>query len=305
MALGTITLRLSPALQQRLPHGQTVEDLWDWLKNQFATPSIPTCYRDLKEAISIRFDSSKHPGPQIDRMIAAFNQISQTVTTGSITVDPSINSVLQGLIVMAAIPPKWENLVSILCANNELVELDIDTVREAVVTQYENETNHGGHKGAHNAQKITAVKWKCGNPRFSQQEHPQQPQASPSNPNQQQSFRQHGSRGNKGRGGKPNKGKKRADHSHVASVAAFAAPVFTQDVALPPPSSSTITSFGPGGSTMLWTIYQSPSMSRVDGVYPSVNQVLSLLEHMDVSPTIQHTKTLEQRFHTLDKQIRV
>ena len=205
MTLGTITLRLSPALQQRLPHNQNAEELWDWLKNQFATPSIPTCYRDLKEAISIRFNPAKHPGPQIDRMIAAFNRISQTVTARSITVDLTINTVLQGLIAMAAIPPKWENLVSILCANNELAELDIDTVREAVVTQYENETNRGGHKGAQNAQKLSAVKQKRGNPRFSQQERPQQPQARPSNPNQQQSFRQRGSRGNKGRGGKPNK----------------------------------------------------------------------------------------------------
>ena len=30
------------------------------------------------------------------------------------------------------------------------------------------------------------------------------------------------------------------------------------------------------------TVYQSPSTSRVDGVYPSVNQALSLLERMDV-----------------------
>ena len=208
MALGTITLCLSPALQQRLLLGQTAKDLWDWLKNQFATPSIPMCYRDLKEALSIRFDPAKHPGPQIDRMVGAFNRISQTVTTGSITVKLTINTVLQGLIVMAAIPPKWEHHVSIICANNDLAELDIETVWEAIVTQYENEMNRGGHKGAHNAQKITAIKWKRSNPRFSQQECLQQLQAGPSNPNQQQSFRQCGSRGNKGCGGKQNKGKK-------------------------------------------------------------------------------------------------
>ena len=52
------------------------------------------------------------------------------------------------------------------------------------------------------------------------------------------------------------------------------------------------------------TVYQLPSMLQVDGVYSSVNQVLLLLEHMDVSPTIQCTKMLEQHFLTLDKQIR-
>ena len=45
-------------------------------------------------------------------------------------------------------------------------------------------------------------------------------------------------------------------------------------------------------------------MSWVDGVYPSVNQALSLLERMDVNPTIQRTKTLEQRFNMLDEQVR-
>ena len=304
MALGNITLRISPSIQQRLPHNQTAEELWDWLKGQYGSPSIPTIYRDLKEAISIRFDANKHPGPQLDRMVAAFNGISQTITARSITVDLTINSVMQGMIAMAAIPPKWEHLVSIICANNDAAELDIETVREAIVTQYENETNCGGHKGANTTQKLSAIKRKRGNPRFSQQERPQQPQASPSNPNQQQSFRQRGSRGNKGRGGKPNKGKKRADHSHVASVAAFAAPIFTKDVALPPPSSSTITSFGPSGSTVSRTVYQSPPSQRVDGVYPSVNQALSLLERMEVDPTIQRTKTLEQRFLTLDREIR-
>ena len=55
---------------------------------------------------------------------------------------------------------------------------------------------------------------------------------------------------------------------------------------------------------MSWTVYQSPSTSRVDGVYPSVNQALSLLERMDVNLTIQRTKMLEQRFNMLDEQVR-
>ena len=170
MALGTITLHLSPAIQQCLPPNQTAEELWDWLVSQNGTPTIPTLYRDLKEAISIHFDSSKHPGPQIDRMVVVFNCISQTITPGLITVDLTINSVMQGMIVMATIPPKWENLVSIICANTDIVELDIEIVQDTIITQYENEMNCGGHKGAHNTQKLSAVKWKHSNPCFSQQE---------------------------------------------------------------------------------------------------------------------------------------
>ena len=163
MALGTITLCLSPAIQQCLPPNQTAEELWDWLVSQYGTPTIPTLYRDLKEVISIHFDLSKHPGPQIDRMVVVFNCISQIITAGSIMVDLTINSVMQGMIVMATIPPKWENLVSIICTNTDIVELDIEIVQDTIITQYENKMNRGGHKGAHNTQKH-------GNPHFSQQE---------------------------------------------------------------------------------------------------------------------------------------
>ena len=75
------------------------------------------------------------------------------------------------------------------------------------------------------------------------------------------------------------------------------------DAALPPPSSSTITHFEASSSMMMWTVTQLPSTLQVDGVYPSVHKVLSLLECMEVTLTIQCTKKLEERFLWLDMQI--
>ena len=166
------------------------------------------------------------------------------------------------------------------------------------------ETNKGQHKSASShaaANKLSAVKWKHGNPRFAQQDRLQS-QAGPSNPNQQQ-HRQHGSRGS-GCGGKDKgKGKKRDGHSHVALVA-FAAPVFTTNAALPPPSSSPIAHFGASLSMVMQTIHQLPPAMRTKGIYPLVNKAISLLECMEVKPTIQTTKTLEQRFLKLDNEVR-
>ena len=259
MAIRNITLHLSPAIQQRLNPGLNAKDLWNWVKDTYGSASIPSVYRDLKEAISICINPNQHPGPQLDKITAAIQRLlAVSYTVGKTQWNLDLDPVVVRFIALAAVPVKWENLIPIICSNYELEDITISTVCEQVITQYENEVNRSGHKqlgkqaNPTNAHKLSAVKRKRGNPCFSQQERQQQPQAGPSNHNQQQSNQQCGGRGS-GHGGKlKGKGKQ---HSHVASVAAFAAPVFTQDVALPPPSSSTITSFGPLGSTMSQTVY--------------------------------------------------
>ena len=80
--------------------------------------------------------------------------------------------------------------------------------------------------------------------------------------------------------------------------------MFTTDAALPPPSSSTITHFGASLAMVMQTVHQSPPAMRTKGIYPSVNKAISLLECMEVKPTIQTTKKLEQRFLKLDNEVR-
>ena len=194
MAIGNITLHLSPAIQTRLDPGKNAEDLWNWVKDTYGGASIPSVYCDLKEAISIRINPNQHPGAQFDKIQAAIQRLSAvSYTVGKITRNLALDPVVVGLIALAAVPAKWENLIPIICSSYELEDIVIGTIREQVVTQYENEVNHGGHKQSGkqanpaNAHKLSAVKRKRSNPRFSQQERQQQPQAGPSNPNQQQS----------------------------------------------------------------------------------------------------------------------
>ena len=47
-----------------------------------------------------------------------------------------------------------------------------------------------------------------------------------------------------------------------------------------------------------------PLHLRTKGIYPSVNKAISLFERMEVKPTIQMTKKLEQRFLKLDNEVR-
>jgi hypothetical protein len=79
---------------------------------------------------------------------------------------------------------------------------------------------------------------------------------------------------------------------------------FTTDAALPSPTSLTIAHFGPSSSKVTRTITQSPPTKRVDGAYPSVNKTLMLLERLEVTPSIQTTKNIEERFLKIDEEVR-
>jgi len=71
--------------------------------------------------------------------------------------------------------------------------------------KWDTETNHGGHKGSHNAQKLSAVKRKRGDPRFNQQQGSSQQHTDDSG--SQRYNNQHSQRGKgKGKGKGKDKG---------------------------------------------------------------------------------------------------
>jgi hypothetical protein len=306
MALGNITLRLSPAIQQRMSPNFNAEQSWDWLKTEFGGASFPSIYRDFREAITMCINPSHHPGPQFDKVEAAFTRISNTtIGKGSKIKRLSLPSHFQALIAMAAIPLKWENLIPIIQNGYEIKDLTFGDIRDIVVTQFENETNHGAHsknkKEQHAnklaADKLSAIKRKCDNPHFKKQSGSQQQDADSSPPNQQQ-HKQRGVRAG-GRSKAKGKGKAQTGHSHVASVAALTP-------ALPSPSTTSVTHIGPSLSIVKRTVsIPHPTLqARVEGPYPTVNRVLSLLERMDAPLSIQVVKMIEQRFDDYDQSVR-
>ena len=179
--------------------------------------------------------------------------------------------------------------------NIELADLDFNDVWDAIVAQYETETNHGQHKASLSANKISAVKHQCGNPGFNKQENQQQHQSSGSSSKlsgNQQQPRECGARGS----GKNKKGKdklrQQPTHSHVTSIAT-----------LPPPSSHTVAHIG--FSSMTQRVVSNPSpLSRSSGPHLSLNKALLLAEWLEVMSTIQTLKMLEQCFPEFDDEVR-
>src|SRR5712671_3566144 len=141
---------------------------------------------DFKEALSLRINPNIHPGPQIDKMSAAFQRLSATKMI--------IPNQVQAMILLAALPPKWDLIVSIVTTANDLDDLEFSDARDAILSQYDADSTRGKGK-PHHANKLSAVKRKRGDPNFSNQQRGNQQQSSNNDQQQQQQHRQRGRRG--------------------------------------------------------------------------------------------------------------
>jgi hypothetical protein len=93
-------------------------------------------------------------------MVAAF----QHLTAASIIILPQI----QAIILLSALPQKWEMLVSIVTQQYALTTIQLSHVCDAILAQYDSENVHSGGKGKQqHANKLSAVKQKHSNQNFS------------------------------------------------------------------------------------------------------------------------------------------
>jgi hypothetical protein len=141
MAIGHLTLRVNPSIQQELdslPAASFTDDYWTHLSTRYGTAMPSSIYKDFKETLIIRLNPGQHPTQQIDRMVAAF----QRLTAASIIIPPQI----QAMILLSALPQKWEMLMSIV-TQHALTMIQLSHVRDAILAQYELENVCSGGKG--------------------------------------------------------------------------------------------------------------------------------------------------------------
>jgi hypothetical protein len=87
MAIGHLTLRVNPSIQQELdslPTASFADDYWTHLSTHYSTTMPSSIYKDFKETLNICLNPGQHPTQQIDRMVAAF----QHLTAASIIIPP-------------------------------------------------------------------------------------------------------------------------------------------------------------------------------------------------------------------------
>jgi hypothetical protein len=184
------------------------------------------------------------------------------------------------MIALAALPQKWEMLISIVTGNVEMSDLDLGKVRDAIITQFQADSVcHGSNK--HNANKISTVKCKCGDPNWCNQQgsNQQQQQNQQQQGHDGQAKHKHSKRAGKGKA----KQADQSQHSHIANVASMA-----------PPTTSTIVLPAPSGMHKCTITCPAPKQ-HTPSPYKAFNAAVDTAQASGSKPIIQMVKTLEQR----------
>ena len=148
MVLGQITLRLSPTIQQNHQHCVTSALLWNALKVTYGKSMALTVFKDFKDCLNGRIYTNADLQIYFNKVFSAYACMKAT--------DISIPPQLQAMIALAALPQKWEMMISVVTSDNPLEDLILSDVCTAVIMQFQADSVHYGSK-QHNANKISAV----------------------------------------------------------------------------------------------------------------------------------------------------
>jgi len=273
MVLGQITLRLSPMIQQNHQHCHTSASLWNALLATYGKSTASTVFKDFKDCLNSCIYMNADSQIYFDKVFGAY----ACMKAADIAVPPQ----LQAMIALAALPQKWEMLISVVTGNNPLEDLILSDMRTVVITQFQVDSVRHGSK-QHNANKISTVKRKCGDPNWRNQQGSGQQQQQ--NQQQQgsngQAKRKHGKRAGKGKAKAANQSQQ---HSHITNVASMA-----------PPTTSTIALPAPSGMQKCIVTRPAPKQ-RTPSPYKAFNAALDTAQASESKPTIQMVKTLKQR----------
>jgi len=128
-ATGAITLCIAAHLRHYRSANQSARTFWGNLKTAFGAASMPTVYADFKQVINVKL-SGGNPVPEMEHMETLFGRLA----TNNLTITTS----LQGLILLAALPNKWDNVAQLFMQRTDLTtSLTFANVRTAVKQEYE------------------------------------------------------------------------------------------------------------------------------------------------------------------------
>ncbi|KAF5365941.1 hypothetical protein D9758_006707 [Tetrapyrgos nigripes] len=187
-AIGSIKLRLSPAIRQKVLGMTSAKEIWTTLKKTYGKPGVSAVYTDFKRATSIIIPNDANPSAAVELIHMHFDRVSaagiSTDTTGSTNV--SITKIANFLIVMfiiSKLPPRYEYLINqyTQCSISQIDNQNLDELQSEIVNIWE--SRQGAFKGKAHANRLSAVKRKDGNPSFQQQQQQQCPSGSSSGAN--------------------------------------------------------------------------------------------------------------------------
>jgi hypothetical protein len=149
-ALGLMQLKMQRSLHHHIGDATTSSGLWDNLKNIYGVSGPAKVFSNFKRTMTFRITGNGHPAPEI---IKLQNLIDQLRLDNVI-----LDDFLQSMILLSAIPSKWDNVPATILATKKRDELTFNLVRDALVTEYERR-NTNVNSGS-SAKRISNVKRK-------------------------------------------------------------------------------------------------------------------------------------------------
>ena len=215
--LGNIALRLTPSIGSTVAHLGTTKEVWNHLKEHFRSPSIGNAYAELSKLLNTTIPAGQHPAPTITKIQSHFVYLKDAGF--------DFPAPVQAMIILCKLPPTMEVVAQILSQtpSDEIKNLKPDGIAKSATLSYEQKgvTSRRTRGNNPQANKLSAVKRKPADPKFTQQQQAPKPQ-------QQQGGSHGGASGNApahGQGNRNRCGGKRArarcEAAHNASFTTY------------------------------------------------------------------------------------
>ena len=168
--LGTMYLLCDPGAWVHITEKVTASGAWNVLKIAYATPGLSVIFADFKQAVGFRLTGANLAAKlECDRLQGLLDHLMTNKVT--------LSELLKAMILINAIPNKWDNAASHLLLNHSFDDLKFANVHKAIISEYERGTkqpsvSNDKGKGANLAAHISVVKHKA-NPQLSKiSDHP-------------------------------------------------------------------------------------------------------------------------------------
>lgn len=301
-AMGSIRLRLSPAMAQIVKGETTAKDMWEALEAAHTQKTLGNAYVEFQGLIGLTIPNDSSPASAIAKFKAYIEKLAE--------MHVPIHHYIALMLFLNKMPPYASQLCTIMTMSVELKDLgddgnkgvrtgpstresassstfrtgtdpNLEEVYKQLQASWEQRKLRGSKSKADNAQRATGIKRKGDNPSFQQQ----QQQGKPQGNNQQQ--QQGGEKKKRQRGKRAGKGKEREDHghSHVAGIA------FTPQGVVYTPPLPTAVNPKPALESRLES---DRPVSKGKHQYPKMRKSMNLLDRLDIPTSFERIRALEE-----------
>src|SRR5436190_8821947 len=147
-------IKMQRSLHHHIGETTTSGSLWTVLKDTYGISGPAKVFADFKRTITFRISGNGHPAPEIIKLQNLIDQLRLENVV--------LDDFLQSMILLSAIPSKWDNVPATILATKKRDELTFTLVQEALVTEFERK-NTNVNSGS-SAKRISNVKRKGSEP---------------------------------------------------------------------------------------------------------------------------------------------